>query len=75
VRLIVELCLVLPEVPENVNTSVSRFAEAAAFNVIVEEPEPLMVTGLKVAVTPGGRPLTDSVIAGGIEPDARVCTM
>jgi hypothetical protein len=59
VSVIVVLALRLPEVPAMVTTLVPGAAELLAVNVT--ELEPLVVAGLKAAVTPAGRPAADRV--------------
>ena len=53
----------LPLVPLMVIGYVPGAVDAPTFNVNAEEPLPLMDVGLKVAVTPVGRPVADKVTA------------
>jgi hypothetical protein len=62
VRFTVVLCVVTPAVPPSVTETVAGLAVDAAVNVSIETPEPLMAAGLNLAVTPVGKPFTDSVI-------------
>jgi hypothetical protein len=75
VRLSVELCVVVPAVPEKVRILVTGLAVRAAVKVRIARPVPLIVGGLNLAVTPLGRPLNLRVIAGSIEPVTTVCTV
>ena len=53
------LCCRVPPVPVMVSGKVPGGVLASVFTVSVEEPEPLTEVGLKLAVTPAGRPLTE----------------
>jgi hypothetical protein len=65
VRETVAVCVIPPPVPVMVMVDVPVAAVAATVKVKVDEPEPgvAMDVGLKAAVTPLGRPETDSTIA------------
>jgi hypothetical protein len=59
----------VPTRPANYGIAPLRmFALLAAVSVTVLDPLPVSVAGLKVAVIPGGRPLTPRVIVPGDEP-------
>ena len=67
---VVEFVMPLPD-PVTVMAYVPVAVDGARFKVSVEVPEPGagIVMGLKVAVTPLGRPLADNVIAASNPPE------
>lgn len=63
VRETVVVCVLPPPVPVMVMVRVPVVARVVVLSVRVEVPVPVIEVGLKVAVTPDGRPLADKVTA------------
>jgi hypothetical protein len=75
VRLTVDDSVAEPAVPDSVSVDPPRAAAGDAVSVTIDTPAPFKVDGLKLSVTPAGRPPTASATAGPVVPVNAVCTV